>query len=170
MKTILALLLLVSSCLADLTYIADSRRSSKDADVVAVVRFSEIKETGITRQLEAGREPVNRALFRQFTVTAKINTLIKGEVGDAIKLTLYRRPTYEECVFDFGEEEGRKRWGALTRNSGYTDVFAKLPSDNGEYICYLSKSEDGIFTPMHGDAQSGISFFRLVPALFHSGW
>lgn len=170
MKTILTLVLLVNSCLAAPTYIPDSDRSSKDANIVAIVRFSEIKETGVTKQLDAGREPVDRALFRQFTVTAKINTLVKGEIVGLIKLTLYRLPTYEECISDFGEEEGRKRWGALMRNSGYTDVFAKLPSDHGEYICYLSKSEDGICTPMHGDAQSGISFFRLVPASFPSVW
>jgi len=162
MKVLSILLTLMSAGSSAIVYIpVDYPALYRDADLIAVAQVTEVKDTGGTKELIRINSEPSQLSFREFKATLKIVSLLKGETKDKAICTLYRYPTLEECLKEYGGEEGRVRLARSVKVGEEVDVFLKPPSESQTYLVYLRRLPDGSFVPVTGDSASNRSIFQL---------
>ena len=143
----------------------------RDADLVAIVRFVDLKETSKTKELMDLTSKPSELLFRELNGHIKIVSLFKGSVDKPIICRLYRFPTLDECSKDLGDREvARKRLAAHLRDFGFVHVWVG-PSMGREIrdvdcLVYFKKSADGLYIPVTGESNSDSAVIPLVPFEF----
>ena len=140
----------------------------RDADLVAVIRFVDLKDTNKTKELTDLTSRPSGLQFRELNGRIKLVSLLKGTVDSPIVCRLYRFPTFEECSNDLGDQDvARKRLSACIRDFGLVHVFWLKPAgdiQNVDFLVYLKKAPDGLYIPVTGDSDSHSAIRELVQA------
>ena len=136
----------------------------RDADLVAVVRFVDLKDTHKTKELPDLTSKLSKILFRELNGQIKVVSLFKGTADDPIVCRLYRFPTLDECAKDIGDpEEARKRMTHLLTDFGLVHVlYWGAHLDQNDYLVYLKKSTDGLYIPVTGESNSVSAIRQLA--------
>ncbi len=141
----------------------------RDADLVAIIRFVDLKDTGKTKELMGLDSKPSSLQFRELNGHIKVISLLKGALEDPIVCRVYRFPTFEECVKDVGnQDEATKRLSACVRDFGLVHVFWAVPNFGAsiqdlDFLVYLKKAEGGVYIPVTGDSDSQSAIRQLEP-------
>jgi hypothetical protein len=149
-------LLFGSSALAWMSPWPDYKNQFTKAELVGIVRAIRVKETGEAKAIEEG---VN-LLFRKVEVELNVLSLFKGQSKEKIDLVLFRRPTREECIADFGEVQGSRAW-FLVKVAGTGREGYFVPVEGRDYLVYLGKERDGQYLPFGGFMSSLYSILEV---------
>lgn len=141
----------------------------RDADIVAIIRFVDLKDTNKTKELTDLMSTPSGLQFRELNSHIKVLSLLKGSVDDTMICRVYRFPTIDECAKDLGsQEEARKRLTACIRDMGLVHVFWAIPNLGAsiqylDFLVYLKKAEGGVYIPVTGDSDSQSAIHQLGP-------
>ena len=126
------------------------------ADLVGIVRVIRVKETGEAKAIEDG---VN-LLFRKVEVELHVLSVFKGQSKEKIDIVLFRCPTKEECIADFGEQQGEIAW-FMVRVGGTGREGYFIPKEGRDYLAYLRKHKDLPYLPVGGFISSLYSILEV---------
>ena len=141
----------------------------RDADVVAIIRFVDLKDTNKTKELTDLMSNPSGLQFRELNSHIKVLSLLKGTADDSMVCRVYRFPTFDECVKDLGsQDEARKRLTACVRDLGLVHVFWAVPNlgasiQDLDFLVYLKKTEGGVYIPVTGDSDLQSAIRQLEP-------
>jgi hypothetical protein len=141
----------------------------RDADVVAIIRFVDLKDTNKTKELTDLTSAPSGLQFRELNSHIKVLSLLKGTADDPMVCRVYRFPTFDECVKDLGsQDEARRRLTACLRDLGLVHVFWAGPDlgasiQDLDFLVYLKKTEGGVYIPVTGDSDSQSAIRQLEP-------
>lgn len=169
MRRLIPFLISASAAIAGgLRYgVPDYAAMFRDSDLVAIVRFHDLKDTGLKKELDDVYSRPSGLHFRELKGTARVISLIRGAGDEKVAVRLYRYPTIEESSNDLGDRElARKRLAACFRNSGLVHVFPGIPRETElfermDFLVYLKKTGDGFYAPATGDSDSYSSIRQL---------
>lgn len=139
----------------------------READLVAVVRFVDLRDSGNKKELNGVDSNPTGLHFRELKGKARVISLIKGDPGGDVTCRFYRYPSIEESTEDLGDPDlARRRLAACLRDFGLVHVFPGPPCETAgfeitDFLVYLKKSADGWYEPVTGDSDSDSSIRML---------